>query len=297
MSKILSMTASRAASWSETASRLKTQLDAVRLITFLLSIMGALLAAMASQTDGELRKALSATGTLSLAAGAFAARRFLGKEQTQAWTRARAGSEALSREAFKFAAKAAPYDDPATAERLLDDRRAATERNIEDLVKFQVETGGDQVAPSTFITPETYLKTRIRFQIENFYRQKAEKYKKNLSRLKSIEFMFSSGAMLCAALAGFYNRIGGVDSAVFAAVFTTVSGIIISRIESCRYEYLVTSYRAAARRLEDQAARFGEAAADQAKWSRFVNDCEKIIEEENASWIAKWTKRNGSDRA
>jgi hypothetical protein len=53
MSADLELVAKRAASWSETADQLKTQLDLVRWIVFALTIVGALAAALASQIPPE----------------------------------------------------------------------------------------------------------------------------------------------------------------------------------------------------------------------------------------------------
>jgi hypothetical protein len=85
--------------------------------------------------------------------------------------------------------------------------------------------------------------------------------------------------------------VGGIpfDLAAFTAVLTTVSGAILAHIEASRYQYLVTSYLATARRLEDADLGFTAAAGDPNLWSDFVNRCEDIIAAENSSWTAKWT--------
>jgi hypothetical protein len=82
------------------------------------------------------------------------------------------------------------------------------------------------------------------------------------------------------------NLIFGVqfDIAALTAVLTTIAGAVLAHIEASRFDFLVTTYVAAARHLEDR----GNGPND--PWSDFVTDCERILEAENNSWIAKWTK-------
>jgi len=61
---------------------------------------------------------------------------------------------------------------------------------------------------------------------------------------------------------------------------------VLAHVEASRFDFLVTTYLATARRLENRRNR------SQEPWSDFVNDCENILATENTSWIAKWTKMN-----
>ena len=57
-----------------------------------------------------------------------------------------------------------------------------------------------------------------------------------------------------------------------------------AHVEASRFDFLVTTYLATARRLEDRES------GPREPLSNFINDCEDIIATENLSWIAKWTK-------
>src|SRR5262245_16027197 len=75
------------------------------------------------------------------------------------------------------------------------------------------------------------------------------------------------------------------------AVLTTVAGAILAHLEASRYDFLVTTYRATARRLANELAEANDLKAmSPADWSAFVDRCETIISEENANWVAKWSK-------
>jgi hypothetical protein len=75
------------------------------------------------------------------------------------------------------------------------------------------------------------------------------------------------------------------------AVLTTISGMILSHIEASRYDYLVVSYRATARRLRDALLNApADAVAPSPAWSACVTQCEAILGDENSAWVAKLGK-------
>ena len=195
MSPILDLVAKHAAAWSETANQLKKRLDLVRWIVFCLSIAGALVAAIASQivpeagaAAGQLPKSHTVFATLGavlLAAVTFLSGRLLRDAQVQAWVRARAASEALKREAFKFAARANPYDGP-NADELLKMERERIEGPLADLCDHRAEAMEEGSAPRSELSPEQYRERRVRHQID-WYTKKAHGYRTIVKRLRWIE--------------------------------------------------------------------------------------------------------------
>ena len=304
MSADLELVAKRAESWSETANQLKARLDLVRWIVFVLSIAGALAAAIASQTlpeAGATSHALFATlGAVLLAGATFLSGRLLRDTEVQAWVRARAAAEALKREAFRFGTRAQPYDpyDTSTADELLKKERERIEGQLTDLRDRQVDAAREGSAPRVALSPEQYRERRVRDQID-WYIMKARDYRKVATRLRWTEFTLALAATIITALAGALGKkfeIGPMqfDIAALTAVLTTVSGAILAHIEASRYQHLVTSYLATAARLEDLDAEFDVARTNAGTWSEFVNRCEEIIAAENNSWVAKWTKAQTS---
>src|SRR5262249_55532320 len=108
----LAETANRQSLWSSTASVLKRRVQLARWVTFAFSILGALLASIASQLNDAPRMYFAVAAAVLLAVVSFVTSRLLGGFQVASWTRARTASEALKREAYKYAASVAPYDDP-----------------------------------------------------------------------------------------------------------------------------------------------------------------------------------------
>ena len=298
---VLETVADRQARWSATADALKATIDQARRSVFVLSILGALAAALASQmlpgADGQSlgstpRTWVAIVGVICLAASTFFSSRLLGGEHVAAWVRARAISEGLKREAYKFAAAAAPYDgtDRGKAGEVLDDERAKIEDDGSDLLSLQATAAGAGSTPRAPISHDDYIARRVDGQIK-WFDKKAASYRESATLLRRVEFGLALAATLITAIATVTGKtapLWGVafDFAALTAVLTTVAAAVLAHVEASRFDFLVTTYLATARRLENRRNR------SQEPWSDFVNDCEGILATENTSWIAKWTKIN-----
>jgi hypothetical protein len=291
--------ADRQAEWSQTANHLKSRIDRARSMVFLLSMLGALAAAVASQMTvpyaapliGAPRTWIAVVGAVCLATATFLTSRFLGADRVAAWVRARVIAEGLKSAAYKFAARAAPYDDPdeTKAATLLDDERREIEKDGDDLLASVARVTGRGSVPRQRLSNDEYISERVEGQAKQFYRLKADNYRTSACRLRRIEFVLALAATLITAVASVTGRTTmpwGIpfDIAALTAVLTTIASSVLAHIEASRLDYLATSYLAAARRLEDQLS------AHRGGWSDFVNACEDIIAAENASWMAKWMK-------
>ena len=144
------------------------------------------------------------------------------------------------------------------------------------------------------LTRDQYVKERVRQQIERFYRPKADAYRKAARTLRSVELALSLFATVVTAVVGVAGKevLGfKFDLVAITAVLTTVAGAILAHIEAGRYDFMVTAYRATARRLANELANVKNVnALSSEDWSAFVDRCENIIAEENANWMAKWSK-------
>jgi hypothetical protein len=290
----LQLVCDRQGVWSATANRLKARYDHARWITFALSIGGALLGAIASQLTGEARTHAAIAGAMLFAIIGFLTARSLGSQNATGWLRARAASEALKREAYKYAAGAAPYDDPATRNSKLNHEREEIEKSVDEMIADAAPSGKGS-APTGPMTPEEYIQTRIENQINAFFEPKANAAQRTARTLRRLEAGLALLTACLTAAIGVTKKdpLGwNFDFIVLTGVMTTVSGVILAHIEASRYEFTVANYRATARRLRNALTEAPETfVAPSPEWSAFVNDCEGILTDANNTWVDKWSKK------
>ena len=290
----LAETAERQSLWSSTAGVLKRRVEVARWVTFAFSILGALLAAIASQLNNPSRMYFALAGAVLLAVVSFVTSRLLGGLQITSWVRARTTSEALKREAYKYAASVRPYDDPLKRDAALNIERERIERDIDDLLALAVSNAKAGSAPRDRLSRDEYVAGRVRDQIDRFYLPRANANKNIAVSLRWVEFSLALAATIITAMVGVAGKeLFGIkfDFVALTAVLTTIAGAVLAHLEATRSDFLVMIYRATARRLSAEMANTGDVNALSAEqWSDFVNRCEAIISDENTSWAAKWTK-------
>jgi SMODS and SLOG-associating 2TM effector domain 1/Protein of unknown function (DUF4231) len=280
--------------WSNTAGLLKRRIAIARWVTFGFSISGALLAAIATQLNDPPRMYFATAGAALLAVVTFVKSRLLGGLQITNWVRARAASEALKREGYKYAASVIPYDNPQKREAALNSERERIERDVDDLLASAVSSAKAGFLPRGQLSRDEYVAGRLRGQIDRFYLPRAIANKKISVGLRWTEFTLALAATIITAMAGIAGKeLFGIkfDFVALTAVFTTIAAAVLAHIEATRCDFLVMIYRAAARRLSAETTNVGDVNALTAEqWSQFVDRCEAIISDENTSWAAKWTK-------
>jgi hypothetical protein len=288
----LQLVSDRQGVWSATANRLKARYERARWMTFALSIGGAVLGTIASQLDGDQRTQVAILGAVLFAIAGFLTARALGSHNATRWLRARAASEALKREGYKYAAGAAPYDDPATRNSKLNHEREEIEKTVDEMLG-DASPEGRGSAPKGPMSPEEYIQTRVQKQISEYFEPKANSAQRTASALRWVEAGLALAAACLTAIVGVIEKdpLGwGFDFVALTAVITAVSAMVVAHMEAGRYDFTVASYRSTARRLRNALAGAPESfVPGSPEWSAFVNECEGILWEANNTWIAKWT--------
>jgi hypothetical protein len=278
--------------WSATATRLKSRYDGARRFVLALSIAGALLATVAGQLrepqhEQERRGAALAAG-LCFAIVTFTTARALGKQNATTWLRARAASEALKKEGFRYAAGAEPYEDPATRRTRLNAAREEVERGVDEIIGDAAPLGKGST-PTSALTPEEYIKNRVEKQIVGYFEPKANVAQRAAARWRWIEAALALAAACLTTAAGVVTPTKGVvfDIAALTGVLTTVASAVVAHIAASRYDFTVANYRATARRLRSVLAEAPESfTAPSPEWSAFVNACEAILWDANNTWLS-----------
>jgi SMODS and SLOG-associating 2TM effector domain 1/Protein of unknown function (DUF4231) len=281
--------------WSNTANTLRRNLTRSRKLALLFSTLGAVSTAIASQEGGLLRHSLAVIGAVLLAFAGVIAKHFLTAPKSTNWGRARAASEALKHEAWSYAARAAPYDDPGLRDIHLNDQRERIEKDVDDLIDLTIATKAHGTAPRKNVSRTEYIERRVRHEMEHYYLPQGKANHNAANKLRWLEICLSFIVAFSAGVIGVEGKslfaFTKIDFLAFMAVFTTVAGAITAHVEASRYEFLATTYLATARRLDSELKSVSNVEAlSGADWSNFVQRCEQIIRDENSSWLAKWTK-------
>jgi hypothetical protein len=284
--------------WSNQANRLKRSIVLWRSTALALSIVGAVLATLATQvgTDTIGGRWASGLAAVALALVPIIRATWLGRSAIENWTRARSASEALKALVYLRLTWRPPdggSDRDAASRRDAELRQAADviRRDVGDL-EGQTLSVRDGDAPVPGVTDvDSYVDRRVQPQIDGFYRRSAEKEQQRLGLFRRVEMALS---LLGAALGAVAATTGTDAVAAWVAVVTTVGAAITAHIAAARYEHHVTSYLATARQLrflvgEWRSSR--DSGPDAA--ARFVQACEDVISRENESWMAAWSRNDG----
>ncbi|MFI6774679.1 DUF4231 domain-containing protein [Nocardia sp. NPDC050412] len=271
--------------WSHAATRMKLRIDRLRLTVLYLSSWGAIAAALTAtvlRQSGLSSRIVAATGAAALAGATYVGAQLLTSEAVRRWTRARAVSEGMRQQIFRFRAI------PGTVAQLRAEVEEL-EQAAEDLLCFLEEAPPVGPAPGP-LTPEQYASKRVEGQITNYYRPTARRYCARAQFLRRVAIALGLIATMAASVSTAVSADAATRIAPWIAVLTTLSGALVAYLASKRYDFLVVSYLATANRLQRLLDHWRTAGSptDPPQWSEFVDDCENTIAVENESWLAKW---------
>jgi membrane protein implicated in regulation of membrane protease activity len=292
--------------WDNTSVQLRRQLTFWRRLVLILGIAGALAATLSTQpfvtqlgADGQppagraawlgyIPSGLGILSAILLGFAAFASQKVLSPKDEEQWVGARAAAEAFKREAFLLVAQAPPYDvavSIAPAE--------AINNSLDRLEPLPLDrTRAGEAPPAYPLTVDGYISSRLEEQM-NWYERRAGDHRKTLKLI--------SGATL--GLGGLAVVLGVVSTdmtAPWVAVITTMIATLTAYLYAWRYQYMVVSYLATARKLSALRARWrtsGKSDADTADRNQFILECEGILSAENKAWMTELNRRDATGSA
>jgi hypothetical protein len=288
----------RRIAWSRAADRLKARIQRARSAVLLLGLSGAVLetgAATFLASEALLRSWCAGVGAVFLALVPAISRRFVTIDAIRAWTRARSASEAMKAEVYAFRAKAEPYSGGDSL-KIFTKNSTELDKALADIERYAAEFNGNPGEPPPPLDAQAYIDRRVTQQIEQYYRRKARLYAGHLRAFRRCEAIFA----LVAAGLGALTAVSAIPATglkpvigVWVAVLTTLAASIGAHVAASRYDFIVTSYYATARRLEDLVNEWRSDGSPPTgpRWSQFVRDCEQAISVENESWMAKFIEK------
>ncbi|WP_165945344.1 DUF4231 domain-containing protein [Micromonospora sp. KC723] len=274
--------------WSWAAGTAKRSIAFWRTAALASAVGGAVLTTAAVQVglNGAPGRALATAGAVALALVPVVRVTRLGRARIEAWTRVRSASEALKAQVYLFLTGAQPYDGPDRGRRLRT-FAAAVADDVADLAGMTLGAPDPDTPVPAVDDVDHYLTHRLRPQIAGYYRAGAARQQRRLNRFRTAEFGIAAAG---AALGAVAATTGAAGVGVWVSAVTVVGASITAHISAARYEHLVVSYLATARRLCALLEEW-EAAPDRspAAAAAFVRACEEAISRENESWLAAWT--------
>jgi hypothetical protein len=274
------------ARWDAAAISRKRRLDWSRVVIFILLIGAAVAGVLASQ--------LKLTWVAGVAAACSAAAALLGREAVgpaveRLWLTARAATETLKSEAFKYAAGAAPYDDGDRGQRLVAAVSAIQADYISGITS-NVTRDGIRPIPHTALNQAEYIRSRLENQTA-WYESKAEFYNKHAWHWRAVSLSLGLIGAVISGVAAASNELTYLGA--WVGVIGTLGGIVAAHLAGSRFSSLAQIYELTGRRLRHLHAEWDLVLAGQssAKWSEFVLQCENTISTERDQWMQEWQRQ------
>lgn len=293
--------------WSATSRAYQQQLSSWRRLVLYFGIAGALAGTFSSQMGvaglpTEATKwatvLLAFVSAALLALATYFTTKILTPANEEAWLRARAAAESFKREAYLLLAQAPPYDGPVSDASLKQIKRIISEY-VRDLDEEPITPDEKKKGmPKALLSADDYIRDRVREQID-WYRRRAAEHKTYAGRIKRLSLVLGAAAVVLGLLGAPFSALFkpeattqwvGVPAALIA-VITTVTASLASHLYAGRYQYLVVSYLATARKLEERVLEWDLSGKSDDERKRFVQDCEGIFAAENSGWMAELSKR------
>lgn len=287
--------------FAATSRALKSELSAWRCCVLELSIAGAILGSLCQQSSGWglaagrfswLPTLFGILSAIALALAAYFGKEILNPERERKWVRARSLAESLKAEAYIFSVQAKPYENTDAIERLFN----TTEELLGSAIDLQTVTISEEKQRSGLLpskmSVENYIQKRVNNQIDDYYRPNALKNEKIVTRGRQTSLGLGALAVVLGALGA------SGWTAAWVAVVTTITISLTAYIYAGRYQYLVISYQATARRLELLRSRWkasGMTDDNTKERDYFIHECEDAISVENSAWMAAWTEEHDSN--
>jgi SMODS and SLOG-associating 2TM effector domain 1/Protein of unknown function (DUF4231) len=267
--------------WSIAARKGRARLEKWRRVNLTLLVVGAILGAVAAQSGWPRGVTGTAAGgaALALALAGIVQRRYLDPEAIARWTGARAASETLKAEVFRYRSGVPPYDD-ADRDSTLSARVAAIQERTAALMLDLQQTPADDRALPEVSDFASYVEKRARQQAD-WHRGKIAGHVQAAKRIRFAELAATAVAALLGAIAA------GLDTkglAIWIGVATTIGAAFAAHLSATQRDRIAAGYAATADRLDLLIEQL-PAAPDAATQAQFVANVESTLAAQNETWL------------
>jgi len=286
--------------WSETANRLKAELTKWRNLAAFAGVLGAFLETLAAALIGLderwvwLRALIALAGAVVLAAVPYLMRTKASKDRVKEWIRCRSASEALKETIYRYLVGAPPFGPRSFPADLIDECQTIKD-NVRDLSNLAALIEPPRKVRPLELTIDGYVESRVKDQIERYYRPKSRENAHAAKNLHDLEFWLGMLAVVIGALASFAIAKGLPNLSTlgpWAAVVTTATAAVTAHLAASRYDHQAMIYFSTAERLNSLQNKWLSRPdrLDPARIAEFVDNCEHAISTQNEAWLAEWTR-------
>lgn len=267
--------------WSRAAEAAKKRLDRWRIGNLALLILGALAGAAAATDWGGSggTRSFSIVATLALTLAGLIQANALNANQAARWTRARAASEALKAEVFRYLVRVDPYAGPDRSAVLEAQLAVVQGRANAQLVDQQDTEPDDQRLPPLRTVAE-YVTVRAQSQAD-WHRKKIGAQARKGRRWRIGQLAFTGLGVVFSALT---TVVPSWHFSTWTAAMTTIAAAIGAQVSATRYRRIAETYAVTTDQLDRLIAGFEPAFATPAQQAVFVADVERVLAAQNNGW-------------
>jgi len=286
--------------WSEAANQLGTDLSQWRFRAAVAGVVGAVCETLAGSLANVaaaplwLGAGVALLGAVILALVPYIAKTRVSKDQARQWVRARAASEALKSEIYRFLVGAPPYGENHDANQFNTKREEILKR-VTDLNEKAAQVDPPHRDRPLSLTYDGYLKERLDGQIDGYYLPQGRANALKSRQIHQLEFGLGVLAVIMGALVSAGPAVGlpwlaGLGG--WVAVVTTASAAVTAHLASARYDQNAITYFGTANQLRLRRDNWNADALRMQPdhFQKFADDVESIIAAQNTAWLLDWTK-------
>jgi SMODS and SLOG-associating 2TM effector domain 1/Protein of unknown function (DUF4231) len=265
--------------WSVAANVGRDRISRRRRLNLILLVVGALAGAVAAVTTWPqpLTQTAAAVAALAAAAAGAVQKRWLTGQELSRRATARAASEAVKAEVYRYLAGVGPYaraDRDEVLATALDEAQAPA-RNL--LVDLHSGHADDKPLPAVHDLP-SYVENRARAQAD-WHRDRIGQHQRTASRIRAAELTATAVAAVVSAL----TAVGIVELAALVGAATTTAAAFAAHLAATRHDRIAGSYAVTAEQLDQLIHRL-PADPDPATAAAFVDAVERILLAQNQGW-------------
>ena len=278
--------------WSLVATRTADHLDRWRSRNLALVLLGALFAALASQSQWfsqTVTVVLGAIGAATLALAGVIQARLLTADRIRARVATRAVSEALKGIVYQYLAGVEPFGGV--------DRNVTLVEKTNEVERLSADYALllSGVAPDIIEVPQVkgvadYVRLRAEEQ-RDWHDQRTAKHREQAHSWRAAELIATAAAAVLAAVGGAWH---GSNLSSWVAVATTAVTAFAAHLAGQQHERIADSYGRTVVSLNAALRSFDADRATEEEAAAFVANVEQVLAAQNETWVGLFSVRPSS---